>query len=66
MVKPIVTSTLGTIPKGLVQGLKNLESRGGESDIVHTAALVRSEKILNQKIQSKPAVKVGMNNSLES
>ena len=45
-VTPIVIGALGTIPKGLVKGLEDLEIIGHE-EIIPSAAFLKSAKILS-------------------
>ena len=45
IVIPVVTGALGTILKGLVKGLKDLEIRG-QVKTIQTIALLRSARIL--------------------
>ena len=47
MVIPIVTGELGTVTKGLEQGLKNLEIKG-RAETILTTALVRSARVLRR------------------
>ena len=47
MMKPIITSVLGTIPKGLVKGLEDLEIRE-QVETIQTTALLRSTRILRR------------------
>ena len=42
-----VTGALGTIPKGLVKGLKNLEIRG-QVETIKATVLLRSTRILRR------------------
>ena len=46
MVIPIVVGALGTIPKGLVKGMENLEIRG------QTMALFRLARILSRVLET--------------
>ena len=48
---PIVVGVLGTIPKGLVNGLEELEIRGQEKTI-HFTALLRSARILRRVLET--------------
>ena len=41
MVIPIITGALGTIPKGLVKGLEDLETRG-QVKTIQTKSLLKS------------------------
>ena len=47
MVTPIVIGTLGTVPKGMVRGLEELEIEG-RAEIFQTTALLRSYRILRR------------------
>ena len=47
MVMPIVFGVLGTVTKGLVQGLEDLEIRG-RVETIQTTALLRSARILRR------------------
>ena len=49
---PIVISALGTIPKGLVKGLEDLEIRG-QVETMQTTALSRSAKILRRVLETR-------------
>ena len=51
MVIPIVVGTFGTIPKGLVKGLENLEIRG-QVETIQTTALLRSTRILKRVLET--------------
>ena len=51
MVIPIVISVLGTIPKGSLKGLEDLEIRG-QVGIIQTAALLRSPRIVRKVLES--------------
>ena len=44
MIIPIVIGVLGTVNKGLVQGLEDLEIRG-RVEIIHTTRLLRSARV---------------------
>ena len=44
---PVVISALGTVTKGLVQGLEDWEIRG-RVETIRTAALLRSARILRR------------------
>ena len=46
-VKPIAVGALGTIPKGLVMGLEDLEIRG-QVETIQTTTLIRSARILRR------------------
>ena len=48
---PIVTGVLGTVPKGLIQGLKDLEIRGW-METIQTKALSRSARILRSVLET--------------
>ena len=48
---PIVTGTLGTVPKGLIQGLEDLEIRA-QVETIQTTALMRSAKILRRVLET--------------
>ena len=48
---PIVIRALGTVTKGLVQGLEDLEIRGREEN-VQTTALLRSARILRRVLET--------------
>ena len=50
-VLPIVIGVLGTIPKGLVKGLEDVEI-GGLVVTIQTTALLRSIKILRRVIET--------------
>ena len=47
----IVTGMLGTVTKGLVQGLEDLEIRG-QVDTIQTTALLRSARILRRVLET--------------
>ena len=47
---PIVISSLGTVTKGLIQGLENLEIRG-RVETIQTIALLRSARILRRVLE---------------
>ena len=47
---PIVTGTLGTVPKGLAKGLEELEIRG-KIKIIQTTALLRLARILRKVLE---------------
>ena len=49
---PIVIKALGTVTKGLVQGLEDLEIRG-RVETIRTTALLRSEKILGRILEAR-------------
>ena len=48
---PIVIGALGTVPKGLVQGLEVMEIRG-RVGTMQTAALLRSARILRRVLET--------------
>ena len=48
---PIVIGALGTIPKGLVKGLKELEIEG-RAETIQTTALLRSTRILRRVLET--------------
>ena len=48
---PIVIGALGTITKGFVQGLEDLEIRG-RMETVQTTALLRSARILRSVMET--------------
>ena len=73
MVKPIVIGPLGTIPKGLVKGLEDLEIRG-QVETIQTTAGLRSARILKRVLKTwgtcchsnsseKPSAYTGVKNS---
>ena len=47
---PIVTGALGTLTKGLLKGLEDLEV-GGRVETIQTTALLRSARILRKVLQ---------------
>ena len=47
----IIIGALGTIPKGLVKGLKDLEIRG-RAKTIQTTALLRSPRILRRPLET--------------
>ena len=49
---PVVIGTLGTIPKGLVQGLEELEIRG-QVETFLTTALLRLARILRRVMETR-------------
>ena len=69
-VMPIVTDTLGTATKRLVQGLEDLEIKG-QVETIQTEALLRSDRILRRVRETcchsnsseKQSAKSGMENS---
>ena len=48
---PIVIGALGTVTKGLIQGLKDLEIRG-RVETIQTTALLRSARILKRVLET--------------
>ena len=48
---PVVIGVLGTVTKGLVQGLDDLEI-GGRSETIQTTALLRSAKIPRRVLET--------------
>ena len=48
---PIVTSALGTVPKGLVKGQEDLEIRG-KVETIQTTAILRSARILRRVLET--------------
>ena len=70
---PIVVGALGTIPRGLVKGLEDLEI-GGQVEIIQNTALIRTARILRRVLKSccrsntseKPSPNVGVKNSQRS
>ena len=48
---PIAIGTLGTVTKGLVQGLEDLEIRG-QVETIQTTALLRSASILRRVLET--------------
>ncbi len=51
MIVPIVIGTLGTITKGLLKGLEDLEV-GGRVETIQTTALLRTARILRRVIET--------------
>ena len=49
---PIVIGALGTITKGLLKGLEDLEV-GGRVKIIQTTALLRTARILRQVLETR-------------
>ena len=49
---PIVIGLLGTVPKGLIKGLENLEIRG-QVENIKTTALLRSTRILRRVLETR-------------
>ena len=66
---PIVIGALGTVTKGLVQGLEDLEIRG-RVEIIQTTALLRTARILRRVLETcchsnsseKPSADAGRKN----
>ena len=50
-VTPIVIGALGTITKGLIQGLEDLEIRG-RMETIQTTVLLRSARILKRVLET--------------
>ena len=50
-VKPIVTGALGTVTRGLVQGLEDLEITG-RMETIQTTALLRSARTLRRVLET--------------
>ncbi len=48
---PIVIGALGTVPKGLLKGLDDLEVSGGV-ETIQTTALLRTSRILGRVMES--------------
>ena len=48
---PIIFGVLGTVPKGLVTGLEELET-GGRAETIQTTALLRSARILRTVLKT--------------
>ena len=48
---PIVIGVLGTITKGLLKGLEDLE-RGGRTETIQTTALLRTARILRRVLET--------------
>ena len=48
---PIVIGVLGTVTKGLVQGLENVEIRG-QAETIQTIELLRSARILRRVLET--------------
>ena len=73
VVIPIVIDALGTITKGLVQGLEDLEITG-RVETIQTTALLRAGRILRRVLETccqsnsseKPSVNAGVKNSQRS
>ena len=51
IIVPIVTGTLGTITKGLLKGLGDLEV-GGRVETIQTTALLRTARILRRVLET--------------
>ena len=49
---PIVVGALGTVPKGLVKGLKDLEIRN-QVETIQTTALLRLARILRRVLETR-------------
>ena len=72
-VLPVVIGVLGTVIKGLVQGLEDFEIRG-QVEAIHIAALLRSARILRKVLETwghsnsreKPSANTGAKNSQNS
>ena len=67
---PIVIGAIGTVTKGLVQRLKNLEIRG-RVETIQTPALLRLVRILKKVLEAsdsseKPSANAGVKNSQKS
>ena len=48
---PVVIGAIGTIPKGLVRGLEELEI-GGQAETIQTTVLLRSVRILRGGVET--------------
>ena len=48
---PIIIGTLGTVPKGLIKGLEDLEIKG-QMETIQTTALLRSARILRRVLET--------------
>ena len=48
---PIVIGALGTITKGLLKGLEDLE-KGGRTETIQTTALLRTVRILRRVLET--------------
>ena len=67
---PIVISALGTITKGLLKGLEDLQV-GGQVETIQTTALLRTTRILRQVLETcshsnsskKPSANTDVKNS---
>ena len=69
--KVTIIGALGTVTKGLVQGLEDLEIIG-QVETIQTTALLRSARILRRILETchsnsseKPSANVGVKNSLK-
>ena len=51
-VKPIVIGELGTVTKGLIKGLEDLEIRGRVETLKKKTALLRSARILRRVLET--------------
>ena len=51
MIVPIVIGALGTIAKGLLKGLEDLEV-GGRVETIQTTALLRTARILRRVLET--------------
>ena len=67
---PIVIGAFGTVTKGLLKGLEDLEV-GGRVDIIQTTSLLRTARILSRVLETnchfdsseKPSVNTDVKNS---
>ena len=48
---PIVTGAFGTVTKGLLKGLEDLEG-GGRGETIQTTALLRTARILRRVLET--------------
>ena len=48
---PIIVGALGTIPKGLIKGLEDMEIKG-QVEINYTTALFRSARVLRRILET--------------
>ena len=48
---PIVTGAFGTVTKGLLKGLEDLEA-GGQVETIQTTALLRTVRILRRVLET--------------
>ena len=70
---PVVISSFGTLPIGVVKGLEKLEV-GGRAKTIQATALLRSAKILRRVLETcchsnfngKPSANAGVKNSQRS